>query len=48
MQDTDNKRLARAVISERLRSFFSEWKQQLASGAEELLKRVETKLNKDK
>ena len=48
MRPTDKKTHARAVVSERLRLFFSQWKQELASGAAELWERVEAKLNKDK
>ena len=48
MRPTDKKTQARAIVSERLRSFFSQWKQELASGVAELWERVETKLNKDK
>ena len=49
MRPTDNnKTQARRVVSERLRLFFAQWKQHLASGAEELWARVEGKLDRNK
>ena len=48
MPPNDTKKRARKIVSERLRLFFNHLKQQLASGAESLWERVETRLDKEK
>lgn len=48
MKPIDKKRQARIVVSDRLRLFFTQLKQQLTGGAEDIWKRVETKINEDK
>jgi hypothetical protein len=42
---TDQKKQARAIVSERLRLFFSQLREQLASSTDELRKRVETQIS---
>jgi hypothetical protein len=49
MKLTDQKKRARVVVSDRLRLFFNQLKEQLAiGGAAELWKRAEIKLNEHK
>jgi hypothetical protein len=48
MTSNDQKKQARTVVSDRLRLFFSQLRQQLAPSTDELWKRVEVKLNEGK
>jgi hypothetical protein len=48
MKPIDKNKQARMVVSDRLRVFFNQLKEQLTAGAEELWNRVETKLNDDR
>ena len=45
MKATDQKKQARAIVSERLRLFFRHLKEQLASSTDELRKRVEIQIS---
>ena len=42
---TDQKKQARTIVSERLRLFFTQLQEQLASSTAELWKRIETQIN---
>jgi hypothetical protein len=42
---TDPKKQARTIVSERLRLFFSQLREQLASSTDDLWKRVETQIS---
>lgn len=48
MKPIDKERQARLVVSERLRLYFTQLREGLAAGTEEVWKRVEATLNRDK
>jgi hypothetical protein len=48
MKTYDQKKQARTVVSKRLRLFFSQLQEQLASSADAFWKRVEVNINSDK